>query len=333
MSTIPTLTNNEPAVAPHFTSTRAESASRRYFAIAGVLCFLVYLFPFFALRSGIKPQWWITFWSGVVNISYSHERQDADVLIFGDSTASINIDPVRMTADLGMKVFVLPNTSTSLPVTGYDTLEKYLLINKQPRLIVFYLSPWDLDFLYHPFTPIVQEGVEMLLLHGSRTEIFHYASHHPEKILMFPFHFYAGTNVIGDVLYFRSHNIASVEQGHILNLPHSLPMKPDCVFNPKLLPNGSKDTSAREAVDRFAKPGTRTMVFVPPLPNCEGIDAILNAQHRDLETFPLQVLPPENFKEDGWQAHMLPGKIGPSTDYLEQAIRQKLGVAPSGTQR
>ena len=266
----------------------------------------------------------MTYWSGVVDTMYHQQRQDADIILFGDSTSAINVDPVRMSKDLHLKVLVLPNLATTLPVIGYDPLEEYLRANKQPRLIVFYLSAWDLNFMHDPFTPIVEEGVEMLLLHESWAKIFHYAFHHPEKMLMFPLHFYAAANGPGDLLYLREHDTARVEQGHILNLPYPKPMKQSCIFDPKLFAKGFKDTTVREAISRFTRPGTQAMVFIAPLPNCKDIDLITSAQHPGLDIPPIQVLPPEDFREDSWQAHMLPGKIGPSTDYLESAIRQRL---------
>ena len=324
MSTIPAFTNNEPKIAPHVTSAGAESTSRRYLAVALALCLGIYLFPFFALHSGIKPAWWISYWSAVLDTNYKNQHQDADVVIFGDSSAVTNIDPVRMTRDLPYKVIVLPNVATSLPITGYDPLEEYLRTNKQPRLIIFYFSAWDLDFMHTPSTPIVEEGLEMILIHESWARFIHYAIRHPGKIAVFPFHFFASTNTIGDLLYFRTHEVPRVQQGHILYLSRPRPMKPDCVFESRLFKMGFKDASVREAVARFASPGTQTAVFISPLPNCKYVDVIRNAPHPGLDVPPLQVLPPENFREDTWQIHMLTGKIGPSTDNLEAFIRQKL---------
>ena len=333
MSTVPAMSTNESAMAEHVTSSGAESIARRYFAMALGICLLLYLFPIFAIRSGIKPQWTMSYWGSVVNISYSTQRQNADVVIFGDSTAATNFDPVRMSRDLHLKVLVLPNVSTSLPVSGYDPLERYLRSNKPPRLIVFYLSGWDLDFMHNPFTQIVEEGEEMLLVHGSWPEVFHYAIKKPRKALMFPLHFYASTNAVGDLAYFREHQSPKLENGHIVELGHPTPMKSTCKFDLGRIQSSAADSSVREGIREFTKPGTQSVVVISPVPDCKYIDRVRQITHPGLEIPTLQVLPATNFREDGWQAHMLSSAIGPSTDYLETVIRQKLASVETSNDR
>ena len=323
----------EPEIAPHVTSSRAESSARRYFAIAIAICLLVYVFPFAALRSGWNPRWLLSYWGSVIDVTYQNQHQDADVVIFGDSTAATNFDPAQMTRDLNMKVIVLPNVSTSLPVTGYSPLEQYLQTNKKPRLIIFYLSGWDLDFMHNPFTHIVEEGEEMLLLHGSRADVLKYARSKPRQILMFPLHFYATSNRFGDLLYFRSHEVPEMNQGHIVLLSHPTPMKSDCEFTMAgSASNAAADASVREGVAEFTTPGTQTMVFVSPLPDCKRVDELRSVKHPGLAMPPVQVLPPERFRDDGWQAHMLSSAIAPSTAYLETSIREALHMDVTASQ-
>lgn len=326
MSSVPVIATSEPAIAPHVTSSRAERAARRFFLAILAVCFLVYLFPFILMRSGWKTDWSLSYWGRVIETSYHLQHQDADIVVFGDSTAATNFDPARMGRDLGLKVLVLPNVSTSLPVTGYDPLERYLRENKPPRLIIFYFSGWDLDFMHNPFTQIVEEGEEMLLLHASWGELLHYARANPRKMLMFPLHFYADSNRFGDLVYYRAHDVPDVELGHIMLLSHPDKMKSGC----KLEPRGSKgaDASAREGVSRFTTAKTKTMVFISPLPNCRHIGLVRDMPHPGLDIPPVQILPARYFREDGWQAHMLTPAIGPSTDYLEAVVRKKL-AAPS----
>jgi hypothetical protein len=331
VSTAPVMTAHEPEMAQHVTSRRAESTAFRYFVVALTACVLIYLLPFALMRSGVNPGWVLSYWGRVIETNYHLDHQDADVVIFGDSTAATNFDPVRLGRDLHLKVIVLPNVSTSLPVSGFQPLVHYLAENKQPRLIVFYFSGWDLDFIHNPFTQIVEEGQEMLLLHGSWPEVLHYARTNPRKMLMFPLHFYATSNRFGDLVYFRAHEIPRLELGHITDLPHPTPMKPDCEFNLSRLTNAAADTSTREGVQQFTKPGTQTLVYISPIPRCKYLQDVENLRHPGLDVAPVQVLAPKNFREDGWQAHMLTKAIGPSTESLEAAIRGKLAAAPEPT--
>ena len=327
MSTIPITVPGEPVRAEHATSSRAERAARGYFVAALGICVVLYVLPFFAIRSGIESQWTLSYWGRVVESSYQTEGQDADVVVFGDSTSATNFDPARISGDLHLKTIVLPNVSTSLPISGYDPLRRYLRTNKPPRLIIFYLSGWDLDFMHNPFTQIVEEGEEMLLIHGSRREVLQYALSKPRKLLMFPLHFYGTNNLLGDIVYFREHDVPVLQQGHIVRLSHPTPMESTCKFDIGRIETSAADSSVREGIREFTRPGTQTMVVISPVPRCLYLDRVLAVPHPGLGIAPIEVLPPESFREDSWQAHMVSSAIGPSTSYLEDMIRQKLSVA------
>ena len=182
-----------------------------------------------------------------------------------------------------MKVLVLPSVSTSLPVSGFKPLERYLRTNKPPKLIVFYLSGWDLDFLHHPFTKIDEEGEEMLLMHGSWPEMFEYLRKHARKVALFPLHFYASSNHISDLVYLREHESPTLEQGHILQLQHPYPMGSGCEFDLARIGFSAADTSIREGVQEFTKPGTQTVVMISPLPNCKHIEVVKQVTHPGLD--------------------------------------------------
>ena len=330
MSTIPALIR-EPERAEHATSSRAEFVAVQYFLVALAAFLFLYLLPFVAIRTGINPRWTTSYWGQVVDTSYHADHQDADVLVFGDSTAATNFDPVSMSRDLGMKVLVLPSVSTSLNVSGFGPLERYLHSNRPPKLIVFYLSAWDLDFLHHPFTKIDEEGEEMLLMHGSWPEMFAYLRKHARKVVLFPLHFYAISNHFADLVYLRGHEAPTLAQGHILQLQHPFPMSSGCEFDQTRIGFSAADTSIREGVQEFTKAGTQTVVMISPLPNCRHIELVKQVTHPGLDVPPIQVLPPSSFREDTWQAHMLSRAIGPSTEYLENVVRMKLGLVDASS--
>ena len=324
MSTIPiSALGREPARAEHATSSRAEMTARQFLTVTFAVCFLLYLLPFVAVRSGVCPRWTTSYWGQVIDTTYQTAHQDADVVVFGDSTSATNFDPDRMSRDLGLKVLELPNVSTSLPVSGFAPLKRYLSMNKQPRLIIFYLSAWDMDFLHNPFTKIDVEGEEMLLMHGSWSDLLLYASRSPRKVVLFPLHFYASSNRIADLVYFREHEDPKVERGH-LQLTHEAPMAPTCEFDPIRVRSSAADASVREGVRQFTTPGTQTVVVISPLPRCKHIEVIQQITHTGLDIPPIQVLPPPSFREDSWQAHMLSTAIRPSTEYLEGVVRTRL---------
>ena len=67
---------------------------------------------------------------------------NADIILFGESSAVMGIDPRLAARSLGMKVINIPNSLGSLNVTGDMALSHYLRVNRRPKLIVFYLGAW-----------------------------------------------------------------------------------------------------------------------------------------------------------------------------------------------
>ena len=167
----------------------------------------------------------------------------------------------------------------------------------------------------------------MVLMHDSNPELLHYLRKHPRNLLMFPLHFYASSNRLADIAYLRPHEDPRVEDGHIVQLGHEIPMESDCSLDLLRISHSGEDVSVREGVSKFTVPGTQTVVVISPLPNCKHIEMMQNRPHPGLDIPPLQVLPAPMFREDSWQAHMLTEAIGPSTDYLENVVRSKLGPA------
>ncbi len=124
---------------------------------------------------------------GLLDYSYEAKPSNADIVIFGDSSAFLGIDPKQIDSELGTHTVVLPNTVGSLQVTGDLALRHYLALNRPPRAIVFYFTPWNLDFRHSSPPEFLFEGEEMLLRNGNLKEIASFAFHHPQAFLEFPY--------------------------------------------------------------------------------------------------------------------------------------------------
>src|ERR1700761_2883798 len=140
---------------------------------------IVYLAGFALVCLPAYEQWSGSKWAPTLEYAFQTAGQNADVVIYGDSTALYGVDPLQMEKDLGLKVINLPNTMGSLPVVDDLSLKQYLAHNRPPKIIVFYMSSWNLNYM-HPWGPRLFEGEEMLLRHGSWSQIFDYAVHHWE---------------------------------------------------------------------------------------------------------------------------------------------------------
>jgi hypothetical protein len=175
--------------APHITSSRADHTALRYLGSSLLGCALVYIVPFLAERLPALQRYSGSSWGLTYGSRYNLAGTNADAVIFGDSSALYGIDTPRFSATLGVKVINLPQSIGSIVINGDIPLRHYLAQNKPPQLIVFYFSPWDLDF-DAVSGPKVYEGTEQMLRHGTMSEILHLLRTKPKRLLSFPLTFY-----------------------------------------------------------------------------------------------------------------------------------------------
>lgn len=266
----------------------------------------------------------------MLEYAYSPRPQNADVVIFGDSSAFIGIDPRLMNASLGIQSLVLPDSVGSIPVTGDMPLRSYLAHNRPPRLLVLYFSPWNMDFgqiaRFEQF-----EGQEMLLRHGSWPEIWAFARQQPAELLVFPWRLYStfGSKMLVAVLHHVDRE-KTVEQalGHSDYPPVVPPLAPDCLIPDSYLQK-TGTASVVELARRYETPETRVLVYVAPVPACRNSDELTGRRVAGVEAAPPRTLPAEEFAGDKYYAHVLPPFVPVATAQLAEAVRAHLPVAQS----
>lgn len=266
----------------------------------------------------------------MLEYGYDTHPQNADVVIFGDSSAFIGIDPRILNATLGVHSLILPDTVGSIPVTGDAPLRTYLAHNRPPRLIVLYFSPWNLDFSKIPSFRLF-EGEEMLLRHGSRREIVAFTLHHPTEMLQFPFRLYStfGPKMLHAALHHvnREQDTANA-LGHADFNEARPPLTASCVIPADYL----KDTgsaSVQELAQRYRTPATQVMVYLAPVPACNNSAEIGQRSFATLQAAPPKILPPQDFVGDVYYAHIMPDQVPTATALLGQALRPKLNTESS----
>ncbi len=293
-------------------------------ALVYVLTFILAVIPSIGLR-GIG----ISKFGPVLDYGFEARHVDADVLIFGDSSAFLGIDPRIVHADLGTVTAVIPNTIGSLPATGDLPLRRYLAQNKPPRLLVLYFSGWNMDYAGQVNSEFLFEGEEELLRYGSFHDILRYSVHHPLQILSFPFQAYrllGIRNVITALRHPDSERKAALAQafGHLdYTLPYGQLLVP-CHLRPQQA-KAAQDGSVRDLLRRYSA-HMRVVVYVAPLPNC---DNARQASHpyANLQAAPAAVEPVSWFADDSFFAHVRPEHVAENSHLFSSAIRPALAAA------
>lgn len=298
----------------------------KLFAVVAVL----YVVPLALVRTQFYRHRSLSYYSRPLNYALETPVKDADVLLFGDSTVLLGIDPGQLSSSLGVPVLNLPNTRGSLMVNDDLPLRRYLANNRPPKLIVFYFAPWDFDYGNQPFEAFpVFEGEEVLAAQGSFTQILAFARKQPADVALFPLRFYA------DSWEFISHKVShrgqdetlAATHGHIENTDPSVLASP-CTFPPLLLDNirfdWVKHLGARYATDR-----TQVLFFVAPVPQCSNVAELLKFRYSELPAAPPVQLSPETFVRDIRYIHPHPDAVPKLTQNLLEAIRPALSSSRS----
>ncbi len=308
----------------------ARGSMVRYLLLLLLIPLIFYPLPFFIATSASYEHWATSQWGPMLEYAYDTHPKNADVVLFGDSSAFIGIDPKIPNAKLGIRSLVLPDSIGSIPVTGDAPLRAYLAHNAAPKLLVLYFSPWNLDFAH--IAKVRQfEGEEMMLRHGSPREIADFTVHHPTEMLQFPFRLYStfGPKMIAAALHHVNREQATAESlGHAdYNDASYPPLKPDCTIPASYLEQTGW-SSVEDLVRRYRTPQTAVMVYLAPVPGCRNSAVAVQRSYAPLGALPPAVLPAHDFAGDIDYAHILPAYVPAATEVFTEALAAKLHSLP-----
>jgi len=298
---------------------------RRYlFTTVGMLA-LLYVVPFFLGRLELYDRWNPYFLARPLNYAFKTAGENADVVLFGDSTAVIGVDPSQMSRALGVKVLDLVNTQPSLLVNDDLTLRRYLSANRPPRLIVFYFAPWDFDYGNTDFSSRpVFEGEQVLLRWGTSRDIVTFLLRHPTEGASFPLRFYA--SALESTLHWVPHSgqeeHLAATHGHVDDRNPAV-LTSSCVFPQELIDRVRFDW-VRSLGQRYASSETQVLSYVAPVPSCGNLSAVLGQPYDRLPAAPPRVLPPEYFSSE-ITVHPRAIAVPEVTRNLIEAVRPLVG--------
>lgn len=297
----------------------------RYLLTLHVFLLVMYTLPFFLVRMHDFAARSNTPYSLPLNYAYGLAQENADVVLFGDSTLLHGVDPSQMSRELGLKVINLPNTGATLRVVNELSLRRYLQTNRPPRLIVFYFAPWDADYLHTELPIGTYEGREVLAQQGTWAEIFAYARSHPSESLEFPFQFYLA-NSSWRAFFQQTYRYAGEEiartQGHLTN-PRLDPLSAPCQFPSAFIENLRFD-SMKALGAAYGNSQTKILYFFAPVPNCLNASVVTNRSYSELPAAPPRALPMEMFTGSLLYLHPAPGSVPQVTEQLVEAVKPLL---------
>ena len=265
----------------------------------------------------------------IQDYSFHTEGQNADIVIFGDSTAMYGLDPNLISAALGVKVVNLTGGLGAVLVTDDLRLHYYLAHNRPPRLIVFYFSPWNFDYHRTDMNKEpIYEGLDMLLRNAPRGEILTFAVEHPAQVLEFPLMFYRAnlnTHLLNRSFLDAMWNQTVQTHGHV-DAIGTVAYTPECVIpESKIARTGFQ--SVQVLAQRYSSAQTGTFVYASPIPACKNVSHAVELARELIPADPPQVLSPDLFIDDLSYAHPFPNHVPEVSLHLACALRRLLDKA------
>jgi hypothetical protein len=315
----------------HNTSENTVLDSRSWIRyLLGVLvpALIIYLLPWFLLRIPSFERWGGSGYGPVMDYAYQTNGQNADIVLFGDSSEVLGIDPSKLSQELGVKVVALPNTIGSLRLTGEMAMQHYLAHNRPPKLIVLYVAPWNLNYSHEESKFLLFEGEEMLFRHGTFSEIFAFFKTHPSDTLLFPFRLYEVNPRVAMTVFLQHRHpseTAAATRGHYDPLYMVPPFDKPCELPEAMVKRVDFD-STKSFVARYSTPATKVMVYNAPIPGCSNSLILQNRSYDAVGAAPPRTIDPKKFKEDEYYVHLEPTGVDQATGYLRDAILSRFNI-------
>jgi hypothetical protein len=287
--------------------------------------------PFLLLTAAILilPSQWFALHSQntyLVNLAYGAKLNGADcqVLVYGDSSAMVGIDPSVIRARTGLSTCNIAEFQPMTMLNGTMLLDTYLEHNAPPRFLVFFFAPEDLDpqsqHSNGPFEAIVYRMRQPHRL----TSLVDLAADHPNELMAW----------VEQGLRFTLVNLfsksASLETQHLRDRTHGqLPMNsPTRTACDSLLRNAPPDKSWIAGLrTKYGHGVTTVFVDATPLATCDPSLPFFRQQLRGVIDNQMSALPVSSYNVDG-RLHVNAQGSMLLSNMLADQIAEHLDLAP-----
>lgn len=309
------------AEAPSVIRKSSVRASILYCAVLVLPCIAaLFAVPMIVSTAGFANNAFFNF-VPVRDYPYEVTGVDADVVIFGDSSALVGVDPLLMQSELGVSVVNLSPLLQSLIVLRDTPLAAYLQHNKPPKLIVIYVVPWNTGM---PQGDGFTDGLITTIRHDTATHALARALRHPVDTLNADI--FLGNLILGHLRGPRTmeaREAAWRNQG-FFPLPAGRPhMNAGCSLDADARLPGDFGAWPQFLVKRYQTATTRVVLYLAPVPNCQDMEqfhrAVQEIQPRPINQW--QTLAPELFINDSFDAHPERRNVPITTQMLIDSLR------------
>lgn len=318
---LPTDTGGTAEHIRTLTST-TNSGLVRYLVTLVAVSLVLYPLPFYLVRVNSYPEWNRGTEFRPMDFSFTVAGQNADVVIFGDSSAYHGINPRQMSAALGANVLVMPSNLGVLDAIDDLALRRYMQADKPPRLIVFYFAPWNFDYRHAGFDGPKYDGMEMLMRHGTSGEIFSYVKARPLTAIQFPLMFYRANlnaNIMAGETFRRQAKLLELTNGHE-DSPAVSHSSLTCEF-PSSFIDRIKFDWVRQMTEKYRTAQTKVLYFAAPIPECTNVDSVIERSSRMISAAPPRKMPISLFVQDNFYVHLYAAGVSQATQNLIEAVR------------
>lgn len=270
-------------------------------------------------------RWGQSKWGPILEYGYSARDVNADVVIFGDSSAFLGVDPRQVNQSLGIRSAVIPNTVRAMPVIEDAPLRAYLAHNRAPKILVLYFTAWDMDGAHNRAEQGWYEGEEMLLRHGTAAEVLGFTLRHPMEMLLFPLRLNSTLGLANVKRSIRTSRYQEVADGlgHVDYTDPFPPEPADCALTPDQA-SVQPDTWAQQLRAKYSTAQTRVLIYLAPIPNCIHAHQVASRSYAAEGAEPPHILPQGWFAGDGLNAHPRPEHVQDTTELFIKFLSSHL---------
>ena len=275
--------------------------------------FVVFQAAFFFLVLAVaSTPWFLTHdgYPGMFQAGYSLrlQHQDCDVLIYGDSAALTGLDPAIVQKISGLKTCNISEAGGITEVVGsFFPLDAYLKNNKRPRFLLSMYTPRsNVDpYTIQPFAFYHPEGVLYGLQYDRSLEFYRGLLLRPVWLVNFTV--WAGQSILDDWLAHHEPgphppDVDTRAQRASQNGRWTYPLPPEtaCVrtgsyIDPSLFGRYAASTDTMRK--RYGTDGTRVVVDISPMANCDRLQDVYRRQSEGLHDNAFEVVPVSYFNQ------------------------------------